>query len=439
MRIAYLTGEYPRATDTFIQREVAALRERGIEVFTFSIRRTGDEHIVGAEQQAERERTSYVLPVQPVALLRAHLNLLVSSPQRYLSALKLAWATHQPGIKGTFYQLFYFLEAGIVAQQIRQQQIQHLHNHFPDSSGTVAMLAAELGGFSFSFTMHGPYIFFEPMRWRLDEKLKRASFICCISDFCRSQGMIYAPMSKWNRMHIVHCGVEPALFEPVTHQQTGRRLLYTGRLAAVKGLPILLESLVTLKANHPELLLTVVGDGADRQSLEQLTAQLGLANHVNFVGYQSQAKVRQYMQETDVFVLPSFAEGVPVSLMEALAAAVPVVTTQIAGVGELVENGVSGYLVPPGNAQLLAERIDRLLSDPALRTAFGAAGRVKVAEEFDIQQEAAWLCQIMTAALAGKVEAIRPQLANNPAQSTVTQSVTQSVPQSTVEPTAQLI
>ena len=439
MRIAYLTGEYPRATDTFIQREVAALRERGIEVFTFSIRRTGDEHIVGAEQQAERERTSYVLPVQPVALLRAHLNLLVSSPQRYLSALKLAWATHQPGIKGTFYQLFYFLEAGIVAQQIRQQQIQHLHNHFPDSSGTVAMLAAELGGFSFSFTMHGPYIFFEPMRWRLDEKLKRASFICCISDFCRSQGMIYAPMSKWNRMHIVHCGVEPALIEPVTHQQTGRRLLYTGRLAAVKGLPILLESLVTLKANHPELLLTVVGDGADRQSLEQLTAQLGLANHVNFVGYQSQAKVRQYMQETDVFVLPSFAEGVPVSLMEALAAAVPVVTTQIAGVGELVENGVSGYLVPPGNAQLLAERIDRLLSDPALRTAFGAAGRVKVAEEFDIQQEAAWLCQIMTAALAGKVEAIRPQLANNPAQSTVTQSVTQSVPQSTVEPTAQLI
>ncbi len=421
MRIAYLTGEYPRATDTFIQREVAALRERGIEVFTFSIRRTGDEHIVGAEQQAERERTTYVLPVQPVALLLAHLALLFGSPRRYLSALKLAWATHQPGIKGTFYQLFYFLEAGIVARQIQQQQIQHLHNHFPDSSGTVAMLAAELGGFSFSFTMHGPYIFFEPMRWRLDEKLKRALFICCISDFCRSQGMIYAPMEKWNRMHIVHCGVEPALFTPVTHQQSdkqsgkqsGKRLLYTGRLATVKGLPILLESLVLLKASHPDLLLTVVGDGADRPSLEQLAAQLGLSAQVKFVGYQSQAQVRQYMQETDVFVLPSFAEGVPVSLMEALAAGVPVVvTTQIAGVGELVENGVSGYLVPPGNPQLLANRIDKLLNDPVLRTQFGAAGRLKVAEEFDIQQEAAWLCQIMTAALAGQVETIRPQPAS---------------------------
>jgi colanic acid/amylovoran biosynthesis glycosyltransferase len=408
MRIAYLTGEYPRATDTFIQREVAALRQRGIEVSTFSIRRTGNEHIVGAEQQAERERTFYVLPINPVQLLWAHLTLLLGAPQRYLKALKLAWTTHQPGLRGTIYQLFYFLEAGVVAQQLRQQQIQHLHNHFPDSSGTVAMLAAELGGFSFSFTMHGPYIFFEPLRWRLDEKLKRALFVCCISDFCRSQGMIFAPMNQWPRMHIVHCGVEPALFEPVRHQQRGQRLLYTGRLAAVKGLPILLASLTQLKSSYPDLKLTVVGDGADRSQLEQMAQQLGLTDLVDFVGYQSQANVRKYMQETDVFVLPSFAEGVPVSLMEAMAAGVPVVTTQIAGVGELVENGVSGYLVPPGNADLLAERIDQLLADPDRRNQFGAAGRAKVAAEFDIQQEAAWLCQIMTAALAGKVETIRP-------------------------------
>ncbi|MFM7427773.1 MAG: glycosyltransferase [Elainella sp.] len=408
MRIAYLTGEYPRATDTFIQREVAALRQRGIEVSTFSIRRTGDEHIVGAEQQAERERTFYVLPIHPLGLLSAHLSLLVGAPRRYLKALRLAWATHQPGIRGTLYQLFYFLEAGVVARQLCQQQIQHLHNHFPDSSGTVAMLAAELGGFSFSFTMHGPYIFFEPLRWRLDEKLKRALFVCCISDFCRSQGMIFAPISQWPRMHIVHCGVEPALFAAVRHQGRGQRLLYTGRLAAVKGLPILLESLAQLKSSYPDLRLTVVGDGPDRSQLEQMAQQLGLTDTVAFVGYQSQASVRQFMQETDVFVLPSFAEGVPVSLMEAMAAAVPVVTTQIAGVGELVENGVSGYLVPPGNVALLADRIAQLLADPALRNRFGAAGRAKVAAEFDIQQEAAWLCQIMTAALEGKPETIRP-------------------------------
>jgi glycosyltransferase involved in cell wall biosynthesis len=408
MRIAYLTGEYPRATDTFIQREVAALRERGIEVFTFSIRRTGKEHLVGPEQQAEASRTFYVLPVSPIHLLLTHLSLLASSPKRYLQALKLAWATHQPGIRGSLYQLFYFLEAGIVAQQVRQQQIQHLHNHFPDSSGTVTMLAAELGGFSFSFTMHGPSIFFEARHWRLDEKLKRALFVSCISYFCRSQGMIFAPIETWNRMHIVHCGVDPSLFELVAHRQVGRRLLYTGRLAAVKGLPILLESLVAVKAVYPDVVLTVVGDGADRAQLEQMTTQLGLSENVKFVGYQSQAVVRQYMQETDVFVLPSFAEGVPVSLMEALAAGVPVVTTQIAGISELVENSVSGYLVPPGNSALLAARIKELLANPQLRNQLGKAGRNKIEQEFDIHQEAAWLCQIMTSALEGKVESIRP-------------------------------
>jgi len=159
MRIAYLTGEYPRATDTFIQREVATLREHGVEVHTFSVRRTGSEHLVGPEQKQERDRTFYLLPPNPINLLLAHLGLLFSSPSRYLKAIKLAWATRQPGLQAGIYQLFYFLEAGILAGQIRKRQISHLHNHFPDSSGSVAMLAAELGGFSFSFTMHGPYIF----------------------------------------------------------------------------------------------------------------------------------------------------------------------------------------------------------------------------------------------------------------------------------------
>lgn len=408
MRIAYMTGEYPRATDTFIQREVAALRDQGIEVQTFSVRRTGDEHLVGPEQRAERERTIYLLPPQLGKLIRSHLALLGRSPARYLEAIKLAWAARQAGIKGTLYQAFYFLEAGILAQHLQEQGIQHLHNHFADSSCTVSMLAATLGGFSFSLSMHGPAIFYEPYRWRIDEKIRRALFVCCISHFCRSQGMLFAPIDCWERMHIVHCGVDPTLFQVVNHTQPGYRLLYTGRLAAAKGLPILLQSLAGLKEKHPDLVLTIVGDGADRASLEAMTLDLGITRHVKFVGYKSQAEVRQLMQQTDVFVLPSFAEGVPVSLMEAMAAGVPVVTTQIAGVSELVENDASGYLVPAGDAIALADRIHALLHDPDRRAAFGRVGRAKIEAEFDIRQEAAWLCQIMTAALQGKVEAMRP-------------------------------
>ncbi|KAF3886335.1 MULTISPECIES: glycosyltransferase [Nostocales] len=410
MRIAYLTGEYPRATDTFIQREVAGLRELGVEVHTFSIRRTGDEHMVGPEQKSERDRTFYILPPNPIALLLAHLSLFLSSPSRYLRALKLAWATQQPGWRGLIYQLFYFLEAGILAQQIKTKRIEHLHNHLASSSGTVAMIAAELGGFTYSFTLHGPNIFFEPYHWRLDEKIKRALFVCCISHYARSQGMVFAPIDKWNRMHIIHCGIDPTLFDVVTHNQLGKRLLFVGRLAAVKGLPVLLESLAALKDVEPEIVLTVVGDGPDRAQLEKITDELGLTDRVEYVGYKSQAEVRQYLQQTDVFVMSSFAEGIPVVLMEAMAAGVPVVATQIAGVSELVENGVNGYLVPPGDAISLGECIKKLLHAPQLRVTFGTAGRAKVEKDFNIIYEVTRLHCVMNAALQGRIELIRPKL-----------------------------
>ncbi|MEM1391918.1 MAG: glycosyltransferase [Cyanobacteria bacterium P01_H01_bin.150] len=399
MRIAYLTGEYPRATDTFIQREVAAIRQQGVKVETFSVRPTGEEHMVGEEQKQERNQTFYILPPSPIKLLRAHLNLLLASPKRYLAGLKLAWSTRLHGLRGNVYQLFYFLEAGILAQEIRRRRIPHLHNHFGDSSCSVAMLAAELGGFSYSFTLHGPYIFFQPYHWRLDEKINRALFVSCISNYCRSQGMIFSPIEEWNKLHIVHCGIDPALFNVVSHQEKGKHLLYVGRLSAVKGLPILLESLVSLKQQHPDVILKVVGDGSDRTYLEQMTADLGLENNVAFVGYKSQAEVRKYFEETDVFVLSSFAEGVPVVLMEAMAAGVPVVATQIAGVSELVENGVSGYIVPAGDTVSLTQSIEKLLNDCQLRTKLGRAGRSKVEEEFNINLEAQKLCQVMSKAI----------------------------------------
>ncbi|MEO1432553.1 MAG: glycosyltransferase family 4 protein [Cyanobacteria bacterium J06632_19] len=409
MRIAYLTGEYPRATDTFIQREVANLRSMGADVHTFSIRRTGDEHIVGQEQKIERDRTFYILPPNIINLALAHLNLLFTFPGKYLESIRLAWSTSQPGLRGAFYQLFYFLEAGIVANQIKRRQIEHIHNHIAEASGTVAMLAAKMGDFSYSFTLHGPYIFFKPYQWRLDEKIKRALFVSCISNYARSQGMIFAPMEMWDKMHIIHCGVDPSLFDVVSHQHQGTKLLYVGRLAAAKGLPILLESLAIVKKQHPQIVLTVVGDGSDRKELEQMTFKLGLSQNVDFVGYKSQAEVREYFQKTDVFVMSSFAEGIPVVLMEGMAAGVPVVATQIAGISELVEDSINGYLVPPGDSKVLAERIGDLLKDYQLRAAFGKAGRAKVEKDFNIYHEVARLHRVMNSALQNHVESIRPE------------------------------
>ncbi|PMB51458.1 colanic acid biosynthesis glycosyltransferase WcaL [Fischerella thermalis CCMEE 5201] len=427
MRIAYLTGEYPRATDTYIQREVITLREMGVDVHTFSVRRTDDRHMVGPEQKQERDRTFYILPPNPIHLLLAHLSLLVTSPKRYLKAIKLAFTTSQPGLRGGLYQFFYFLEAGILAQEIKQRQINHLHNHIAEASGTVAMLSAQMGGFTYSFTLHGPYIFLRAYQWRLDEKIKRSLFVCCISYYARSQGMIFAPIEKWNRMHIIHCGIDPALFDMVSHNESGKRLLFVGRLAEAKGLPILLESLTLLKQTHADIILTIVGDGPNRQKLQQLTIELELTQNVNFVGYKSQAEVRTYFQQTDVFVMSSFAEGIPVVLMEAMAAGVPVVATQIAGISELVENGVNGYLVPPGEPNILAECIEKLLSNHLLRVQFSTLGRAKVETDFNIHYEVARLHRLMTSALKGHLEPIRPNIPENQVSLMAYETLTTSI------------
>ena len=403
LRVAYMTGQYPRATDTFIQREVAALRRRGAHVETFAVRRPASNELVSAEQQAERDNTYYLLPGRPLAFLKAHLGLLAQSPRRYLFALRLAMRTRPPGLKALLWQLAYFAEAGLVASRMKAHDLPHLHNHFSDSSCSVAMLAAELGGLSFSFTMHGPGEFFEPQRWRLDEKVRRARLVCCISHFCRSQAMIFAPPDTWDRMNIVHCGIDPADYRPRHHAGIGRRVLFVGRLAAAKGLPILLDAIAALRREMPSIELTLAGDGPDRQRLEDQAARLGSAENLRFLGPGSQAKVRELLAQSDVFALASFAEGVPVVLMEAMAACVPVIATRIAGIPELVDDGACGLLVTPGDARALASAIVRLLSDPALRNRLGEAGREKVAGGFNLTTESEQLCEILTASVEGRM------------------------------------
>ena len=417
MRIAYLTGEYPRVTDTFIQREVAALRQHakvdGTTVHTFSVRRPKASDSLSEIQQQEQDNTSYLLPVNLLELIIAHFTLLTTQPNRYFQALGLAWQTRQLGIRGTLYQLIYFTEAGLLAHRLKKQEITHLHNHFGDSSCTVAMLAAALGSLDYSFTLHGPGIFFEPLRWRLTEKISRAKFVSCISYFCRSQTMIFAPWESWPNLHIVHCGVDPEQFTQTNQLSSdslssdslsvgskGQRLLYVGRLAAAKGMPILLKSMAALKLSRPEIHLTVVGDGEDRAELEKRTQTLGLGDHVDFVGYQTPDAVREYLQASDIFVMSSFAEGVPVVLMEAMMSGLPVVATQIAGVSELVEDGVNGFLVPPSDVGSLTQKIRVLLADESLRKRLGDRGQQKVSQEFNICHEAKKLYQLIVSSPA---------------------------------------
>lgn len=407
MRIAYLTGEYPRATDTFIQREVAALRALGIEVETCSIRRTGAEHLVGEEQRAEAARTFHVLPAvaNPLKMALAELSAL-RHPGRYLRALALAWRTAPRGVKGRLYNLIYFAEAVVLAHHLRRRRVAHLHNHIAKSSCTVAMLASEISGIPYSFTLHGPDIFFAPEHWRLDEKIARARFVACISEFCRSQAMLWSAQRHWGKLRIVHCGVEPERYR--AGERDGTQLMFVGRLSAVKGVPVLLEAFAQARAARPDLQLTLVGDGPDRAALEAEAAGRGLTEAVSFTGYRSQAEVAGMLAQHDVLVLPSFAEGVPVVLMEAAAAAMPVIATAVGGVGELVRHDDTGLMVPPGDSAALSAAILRLMGDAEARARMGAAGRALVEEEFTAPVEAARLARLLRAG-ADLPEGKRPE------------------------------
>jgi glycosyltransferase involved in cell wall biosynthesis len=409
--VAYLTGEYPRATDTFIQREVAELRRLGIDIRTCSIRRTDPAQHVSDPQKAEAAATFHVLEAtkKPAAILRVHARLIARAPGRWLRTLGLAWRTAQPGAKGLLWQAFYFAEAGVLAEHLRASGVCWLHHHFADSSGSVAMLAAELANLPRSFTLHGPAEFFAPERWRLDEKIARARFVACISHFARSQCMLWSDPAHWDKLRIVHCGVVPEMYGPAPGRAPGTRILFVGRIASVKGIRVLLDAFEALRATQPEATLALVGDGPERTAVEAEIVRRGWSGVVEVLGYMPPNKVAEELSRSDVLALPSFAEGLPVVLMEALASGIPAVATRIAAVGELVEDGVSGLTVAPGDAAGLTSALERLLADPGLRAVMGAEGRQKVAAEFDVRHEAAWLARLLRGAAAGTLpEGLRP-------------------------------
>ncbi len=423
--VAWLTGTYVTVSQTFIRREVMALREQGLDVRTFSIRRGGREQLVGPELESEAARTFHVLEAASrlKVALRAHWGVLRRAPGTWARMLGAALRTSVPGLKGRVYGLIYFHEAVVLAAELRRQGVVHLHNHFAMASCTVARLAAPLAGIPWSFTAHGPDEFLEPSRWRLDDKAQEASFVVCISHFACSQMMLHSPRSTWDKFHIVHCGIEPERYRrprrPVPDQ-----LVFVGRLVAVKGVPVLLRALALARREKPTLTLALVGDGADRAALEAEVRALGLGDAVTFLGYRNQEQVAEVLAASVALVLPSFAEGLPVVLMEAMATGLPVVSTGITGVPELVEDGVSGRLVPPSDEEALARALLAATEEGAAAR-MGAAGQAKVTEDFDLRTEAARLAKLVAWACTGGPRPSRrpdagkpvmgPQAASDPA------------------------
>jgi len=399
LRIGYFTNTYPRATDTFIQREIKGLRERGFDVRTFSVRRSGDDHDVSPEIIAEKQNTFYVLSVNLFVVAWQNVVSLITKPGCYLSTLALACKTSQPGLKGWLKQLIYFCEAVVLVHELKRQEIDHLHNHLGDNSGTVTLLVSRLSGIGYSISFHGPHIFFDPTHWALREKVKYSRFVSCISHYCKSQMMLFSDQEDWQRLNIIHCGVDVDQFHYIERGACQGKMLYTGRLAVEKGVPVLFESLSILKEEGYTFELTLVGDGPDRKILEIMARQSGLIENVIFAGFQSPEKVRDFLEQSDLFILPSFAEGVPVSLMEAMACGVPVVASYVGGVVELVEPDKTGLMAYSGDPVSLKNAISSYLDSAELRERVSKAGREKIVAEFNLDCEVDKLAELFKRAV----------------------------------------
>ena len=394
-RIAYVVSEYPKVSHTFVMREVEALRRLGAVVDTVTIRRTPESGLLtDADREADRT-TLAILPTSPATLVATHVRSAIRRPARYLGTLALAMRSGAPGTRNRLWQLFYFAEAVLLAEQLRRRGTGHLHAHFVNVACSVAMLAAHLLHRPYSFTMHGPLEFDNVEQHGIAGKVQRAAFVACISDFCRAQLMRLVPASDWPRLHVVHCGVQPDTYAGADRPAaTGPiEIVTVGRLAPMKGFSVLLDAMAELHADDAAVHLTIIGDGPERERLEA-RAQNGA---VTFTGALGPAEVADRLRRADVFCLPSFAEGVPVVLMEAMAAGLPVVATTVMGIPELVRPG-AGILVPPGRADALAEALRVYIADPGARERDGAAGREIVAREFDVDDSAAQLARLFAAA-----------------------------------------
>jgi colanic acid/amylovoran biosynthesis glycosyltransferase len=410
LRLAYLMSRFPKATETFILYEILELQRLGhvVEIFPLVLER---ESVLQPGAAALVERAHDLRPwSRPV--LAAQLHWLRRRPATYLGA----WLG---AIRGTIRSPRFLLRALVavpigaaIARHVVDLDLDHIHAHWATHPTLAAWVAARLSGRPYSFTAHAHDIQVE--RAMLDEKIRSARFVVTISEANRRLLAGWYGATAEAKTIVIHCGADPAVFAPPDRGARGGTdadpaatppparpgsLVCVASLQPQKGQRHLVEACGLLRDRGRAVRCTIVGEGEERAALEQLIHTLALEDVVTLLGAQPRDRVVAIVESADVVVQPSIVlrsgktEGIPVALMEALAAERAVVASEVSGIPELVVDGVTGVLVPPGNPAALADAIERLLDDPALRARLGSAGRRKVLEEFDLHRNTVLLAE----------------------------------------------
>lgn len=385
MKIAYVLNTYPQPSHSFIRREIRALEAQGLEVQRVAMRGP-TVPLVDPQDIEEAGRTCHVLDQGALRLLAALLAAFAAAPGRFLRALGMTLRMAGRSEAGYLRHLVYLAEAAWI---VRHVTCDHLHAHFGTNSAAVALLVHLLGGPGYSVTVHGPEEFDAPRALSLGDKLDRARFAVGVSQFGRSQLQRWARYETWPRLHVVPCGIDADRFADVAPLPEGPpRIVSIGRFSEQKGQLVLIEAL----ARVPDLHLTLVGEGEMRGELEAAARRLGVGDRITFPGWLDEAGVRHRIDRAQALVMPSFAEGLPMVIMEAMAAGRPVISTHVAGIPELVLPGKTGWLVPAGDVDALAEALTTLGGTGRARLAeMGRAGRARALARHDVAVSAARL------------------------------------------------
>lgn len=401
MKITYLVNQYPKISHSFIRREILALERQGYQIQRLAMRGWADE-LRDEEDVRERAITRYVLQDGAAAVALDVLRMILKRPGRFVRALALACRIGSRADRPLPLHLIYLAEACRIVPWMEQHGARHLHAHFGTNATEVAMLANILGGPAYSFTVHGPEEFDKPEFLWLAEKIRRSAFVVAVSAFGRSQLLRWAAYADWAKVQVVHCGIDPS-FHAVPPQPipAAPRLVCVGRLCEQKGQMLLVRAVQALVAKTIPVHLVLAGDGEMRAAIEALIDACGLRQHISITGWLNGERVREEILAARAMVLPSFAEGLPVVVMEAMALRRPVLTTYIAGIPELVRGGQNGWLFPAGDVAELTQALEACLAaSPAQLQTMGEAGYLRVMERHAVDTEAAKLARLISQATA---------------------------------------
>lgn len=403
LKVAYMMSRFPKLTETFILYEMLAVEKVGVQVEIYPLLREKTDSM--HPEAVSFVETAHFQPFLSAPILRANLNALFASPRLYLGTLWTLIRANWGSIRFLMGALGIFPKSVLFARLMELAKINHLHAHFASHPAAAAFVIHRLSGISYSFTAHGSDLHRD--RHMLSEKVSEAAFVVTISNYNSDLILSECRPEDRGKVKVLHCGVDTDVFhfrtDPTPHEKGEGpfAILCVGTLHEVKGQAYLIKACRKLKERGVEFQCHFIGDGPDRNFLIRIAAEEGISENVLFHGQQKQAVVAEMLRDVDTLVAPSVPtkdgrrEGLPVVLIEAMSSGVPVIASRLSGIPELVVDGHTGLLIPPGDEGALADALERYYLDPSLRKRLSHSGRRKVEEEFDLYKNAASLVHLI--------------------------------------------